>query len=87
MKYQITPTERGVFLKMWEPSPITEVRHKPYDILIQRWLASEAEAFQAIEEYLEMQPGNNSIAQPAESPQTKLQAQRQLYVINSPQVS
>lgn len=59
MKYQITPTERGVFLKIWEPAPITETRHKPYEILIQRWLSSESEAIQAIEEYVAMQADAN----------------------------
>ncbi|MGJ3244984.1 MAG: hypothetical protein ACFE0I_02785 [Elainellaceae cyanobacterium] len=68
MKYQITPTSNGVFLKMWEPAPVTETRHKPYDILVQRWLSSEAEAFQAIEEYISMQPDANSVAQPADDP-------------------
>lgn len=56
MKYRISRTETGVLLKIWAPAPLNEARTRPFLFLAQYRLASEKEARQLLNTYLNCEP-------------------------------
>jgi hypothetical protein len=52
LKYNITTTESGVMLSIWEPAPKTELRVKPFLFMARHRLPSELEAKKLLAHYL-----------------------------------
>lgn len=52
LKYNITATEGGVLLSIWEPAPKNDVRVKPFLFMTRHRLASELEAKRLLAHYL-----------------------------------
>lgn len=54
LKYNITPTDEGVLLRIWEPAERNEVRVKPFLFMVKYRLPSEAEARRFVSNYLSL---------------------------------
>lgn len=52
IKYRILPETEGVCLSIWEPAPRTSNRDKPYRFSLNYKLASETEAKEMLNRYL-----------------------------------
>jgi len=52
IKYNITPTDEGVLLKIWEPAERNETRVKPFLFMLKYRLSSEREARDFLANYL-----------------------------------
>lgn len=52
LKYNVTPTNLGVLLKIWEPAPTSNHRLRPFLFMINQRLETADEAQQVLGEYL-----------------------------------
>ncbi|MCU0567298.1 MAG: hypothetical protein MUF49_11950 [Oculatellaceae cyanobacterium Prado106] len=51
-EYDITPTDKGVILSIWEPAPKNEIRVRPFLFMVKCRLLSEVEARKLLAHYL-----------------------------------